>query len=638
MRIQKRFNFSRNYSLQVILTLLFVLLTCVSAASAQSPAGITLSKPDLSQYPYINLSFRAADADGQFVTDLQAEDITVVENNLRVSAESLELVNTGVRLVAAINEGPTLANRYSGVSRFDRVKAALFNWISSHGSTTLDEFSLFTNQGPLNIDTTDPKSWNQNVQDYQPDLRNLKPGLSSLTSAVDGIISAGSTSNKSSAVLFITPLPYSDQFKTLTEIFAKASQNGIRIFVWLIGPQEYAASKDAQELKTLTEQTGGSLFIFSGSEDLPDLAKILDPLENIYQLTYKTAINISGEYPLLIQINKGQLALESEPVTLTFQVAAPNPIFLSPPSEITRSWTEAKRKRESVLTPDTVNLKILVEFPDNMKRELAYSRLFVDNKLADENTTAPFDDFSWNISEITESGSHTLQVVIEDTVGLQGKTIEIPVDVAVLEKPMTLLERIFARVNIVNGIIGVTLILMVAGGILALIRFVRTKFRKPERKLRSDPVTQPVEINGEYTLEPIKPEQKIEWPVIRGVGLAPARLLRKTNLPQDVLQPQEIPLSGDEVVIGSDRKKADMILSHTSISGLHARIFKDADGNFRVADAGSNVGTWVNYAPVSSRGVRLEHGDLVQFGRIAYIFELHGAGPRHIQVLPYHED
>jgi len=46
----------------------------------------------------------------------------------------------------------------------------------------------------------------------------------------------------------------------------------------------------------------------------------------------------------------------------------------------------------------------------------------------------------------------------------------------------------------------------------------------------------------------------------------------------------------------------------------------------------------VNYAPVSTRGVRLEHGDLVQFGRLAYIFEVHGAEPKRVQVLPYKED
>ena len=80
------------------------------------------------------------------------------------------------------------------------------------------------------------------------------------------------------------------------------------------------------------------------------------------------------------------------------------------------------------------------------------------------------------------------------------------------------------------------------------------------------------------------------------------------------------------------------VLVHPSVSPRHARIFKDVEGGYRIADAGSVAGTWVNYAPVSTRGVRLEHGDLVQFGRLAYIFEVHGAEPKRVQVLPYKED
>ena len=36
--------------------------------------------------------------------------------------------------------------------------------------------------------------------------------------------------------------------------------------------------------------------------------------------------------------------------------------------------------------------------------------------------------------------------------------------------------------------------------------------------------------------------------------------------------------------------------------------------------------------------VPLEHGDLVQFGRLVYIFEVHGTAPKRVQVLPYKED
>jgi len=608
-----------------------------SAGSAQSAGSIELSKPDLSQYPQINLTLRPVTASGEFLKDLLPINVEIIENGQKLSASSLELVNSGVQLTVAVNEGPTLANRYSGVSRFERIKAALFTWISAHDSQTTDEFHLVTNQGSVDFSRTDPADWSKAIEAYQPDLRNLQPGLASLTSAVDGVLSKG-FSDKPTIILYITPLPAADQFDELEAIFTRANEKGIHIFVWLVGPKEYAIADNALKLQGFAEQTGGKFFLFTGSEELPVLSDLLDPLAYLYRLSYKTFLNTSGDYVLGIKVVKDQVTLESEEVAFSLNVAPPNPIFLSPPTEITRSWTETKRKRDSVLTPDNAMIQIMVEFPDGMERDLTYSRLFVDNKLVSENTAEPFNSFTWDISRLTESGSHTMQVTVEDTAGLQGETIKIPVDIVVLEQPRTFLERIFARVNIVNGIIGGTLILLVAGGIAVIFRMLKKKPRKLIKKTTIDPVTQPVVINGEYSVSPVSAEEEIKWPVIRGTGLAAARLLYKGSPAQDSFQPQEIALSGDEVCIGSERKKADIILTHETVSAVHARIFKDAEGNFRVADMGSNAGTWVNYAPVSSHGARLEHGDLVQFGRVSYVFEVHGAVPKRVQVLPYRED
>ncbi len=624
--------------LRILLTAVILLSVSSNAGYAQSAGGIELSKPDLSQYPQINLDFRPVNASGEFLKDLQAINVEIIENGLKLSASNLELVNSGVQLTVAVNEGPTLANRYSGVSRFERIKTALYTWISAHDSQTMDEFRLVTNQGSLNFSRTDPADWSKAIEAYQPDLRNLQPGLASLTSAVDGVLSETNLATKPGVILYITPLPAVDQFKELEAIFTRAGEKGIPIFVWLIGPKEYAVADNALKLKGFAEQTGGKFFLFTGSEELPSLTDLLDPYAYYYHLSYKTFLNTSGDYSLGIKIEKDQLTLESEEVTLSLKVAPPNPIFLSPPTEITRSWTETKRKRDSVLTPDNAMIQIMVEFPDGMERDLNYSRLFVDNTLVSENTSEPFNSFTWNISKITESGSHTMQVMVEDVAGLQGKTIVIPVDIIVQEQPKTLLERIFARINIVNGIIGGTLILLLAGGIAALFRMLKKRPPKVIRRPVIDPLTQPVEINGEYSLAPSKGEESIEWPVIRGSGLAAARLLRKGSTPQDALQPREIALTGEEVSIGSERKKVDIVLTHNTVSAVHARIFKDSEGNFRVADLGSNAGTWVNYAPVSAHGARLEHGDLVQFGRVSYIFEVHGAIPKRVQVLPYRED
>ena len=91
-------------------------------------------------------------------------------------------------------------------------------------------------------------------------------------------------------------------------------------------------------------------------------------------------------------------------MAFALSVAAPNPIFLSPPSAITRSWVSTGKRNEYVLEPETTEINYLLEFPDGLTRDLKYARLFVDGKLAAENTSAPFDVFTWDISQVQQSG------------------------------------------------------------------------------------------------------------------------------------------------------------------------------------------------------------------------------------------
>jgi len=83
-----------------------------------------------------------------------------------------------------------------------------------------------------------------------------------------------------------------------------------------------------------------------------------------------------------------------------------------------------------------------------------------------------------------------------------------------------------------------------------------------------------------------------------------------------------IPLTRAEVTIGRDPNQATCLLDDPSVDGLHARLRVDAAGRFLLADQGSIAGTWVNYAPISSEGTPLEHGDLIHFGRAVFRFQV----------------
>jgi pSer/pThr/pTyr-binding forkhead associated (FHA) protein len=82
-----------------------------------------------------------------------------------------------------------------------------------------------------------------------------------------------------------------------------------------------------------------------------------------------------------------------------------------------------------------------------------------------------------------------------------------------------------------------------------------------------------------------------------------------------------VPLSRTELTLGSDPREAMVIVDDPSVSGLHARLVQEEEGKYRLFDAGSQAGTWVNFQPVLPEGVLLQHEDCIHLGRVMYRFD-----------------
>jgi len=74
-------------------------------------------------------------------------------------------------------------------------------------------------------------------------------------------------------------------------------------------------------------------------------------------------------------------------------------------------------------------------------------------------------------------------------------------------------------------------------------------------------------------------------------------------------------------VVEGDAALAETVFHDRSVSRLHARLVV-TEGVFRLYDAGSTSGTWINYALVAvETGQSLEHGDLINLGRVQLRFQ-----------------
>jgi hypothetical protein len=156
--------------------------------------------------------------------------------------------------------------------------------------------------------------------------------------------------------------------------------------------------------------------------------------------------------------------------------------------------------------------------------------------------------------------------------------------------------------------------ILVAGLALGLILAGGRARRRPQRAGRradTDPLTQPVPgQSGRRTL-------RMPWK--RPTKPAEAYLVRLKEDGQAVTAPP-IPVSGPEIIFGSDPLQATRILDDPSVSPLHARL-EMADGEYILHDEKSAAGTWVNHEALAAP-CHLQHGDLLQIGRITYRFML----------------
>ncbi len=628
---------ARLYRLGLLLTWLLVLWV---PAYAQTTARAMLFAPDSNAFPEISLYFDAYNDAGLFLHGLQAGDVRIREDAQAIPVESLVELRPGAQLVIAINPGDSFGIRNSqGATRYDFIAEALVHWAEGRSGSTLDDLSALITAGPVITHFSDTTELISALEAHEFDPNNTEPSIDTLFRAVDIAADPTPRPGMKRAVLFVTsPLEDSASFG-LQDLISRANQQGVRVFVWMVASADVFDSPGADQLRGLAEQTGGAFFAFSTDETLPSPEEYFMRLRDVYRVSYISEIVEGGMHELQVNINTGEQQIESEPLILDLDLQPPNPAFISPSVEITRKlpqeaiqnpWEEVNI---SELTPNEQVLQVLVDFPDGRLRSLVYTRLYIDGKLTAENNEPPFEYFTWDLSEYTQTNIHILQVEALDSLGLTGTSIEIPVEVKV-DLPERNLLAVIAR----QGPVIVALVVLLAGAVLTLVLIVGGRIGpntlggalawRRNRRRKTDPVTQPVPVKDEPRLGSGAAGRRLtgwvnrlNWPQ-RRLSPKPHAYLVRIGESEDTPTEAPIPVTSDELTFGRDKNLAILVVPDGSVEALHARLIRLEDGTFRLADEGSVAGTWINYTPVSSEGAPVEHGDLIHIGRVGFRFKL----------------
>jgi hypothetical protein len=619
-----------------------MLLNTLAPVFGQDEERVIITQPNTTLFPEISFLLEAYNSEGQFVSNLDQTDFKIIENGEERDVQMLERLEPGLQVIFATNAAPIWASSTAGITHYQQILLALKAWVQNQGEDSQDDFSLATNTGLMIIRSGDPEEWSTAIDEYQPDLLRTEASIVSLSQALDLATDANPRPNMKRAILYITAIPNQNMLNALPNLSGRARQLGVRVLVWLVGPANQAVSPGADGLRALADESGGEFFHFTGAESLPNPDQYFQSLRYIYRVVYRSAVQSSGANRVKVEMEHPDLNAASREQIFSLKIQPPNPIFLSPPSTITRQREETVSRGESPrLAPDAAIIQYLIEFPDGYTRELKAARLYVDGSLAVEQTLPPFERFQWSLADYEESASHTLQVEIEDELGLVQRSIETAVQVAVEPIRLTWWETLITaeRTPIYAGVLlaGISLILVLT---IAGRKTAHAIERKRKTNRADDPLVQVVPIRQDRPNKRriTQMAQSPTWPRSLGPQYASARLVRISESGHPIPS-SSISLARKEITFGSDPQQAITVLDSSSIDPLHARLYHTPDNGYMLIDAGSTAGTWVNYAPVSGAGVHLEHGDLVHIGRIAFRFELsQPEATRRPIVVPYQEE
>ncbi len=480
--------------LALLLSVGLLLFPAVSArAQTASQAYAEIAAVDAQGFPQVKALLDVYDESGKFITGLQPGDLTVSEDGEPRPVNTLTESDAAVQLVVAINPGPALAVRDgNAVQRFTKIVEAMRLWVEAQPADSRDDLSLISLSGSL-ITHAKPRDWFVSLDAFKPDFRNTTPNLQTLAIALDTVAATTQPGTKR-AVLFITPhMDDPNIDSAIAPLIQSAVDSKVRVFVWFVDGEQYFATASANAFKSLALQTSGSFFAFSGTEMFPDLNTELAPLRHIYELTYTSALTTAGDHALGIEVDAPQGTITALDQTFSVDVQPPNPILVSPPLQIKRQPSPDDPYNEEALLPAQQTIEILVEFPDGHVRELKRTALYVDGQVVDENTSEPFETFTWDIRQYNASGPHEIIVEAEDVLGLQKSSIGIPVSLTVIQPPGGI-EGFLGRYRdyLVPGAIGLA-------GLALLVILLRGrvggelfKKRLARRKQFEDPLTQPV--------------------------------------------------------------------------------------------------------------------------------------------------
>ena len=623
--IQPMMFFTKQFQ-RMISVLIFGVLILITPISvfAQGGFSLILYPPDMGQFPKVALYVDAYDAQGKFIPSLDLNSFEVFEDGFKRTLNETQLLEPGLHTIIALNLGATLSNRADATvpTRFEEVVFAIASWMNALQSNAPNQYSLTSNEGTLIDSLQEKDSFTQRLQNYKPNLFNFQPDLGSLSLALDIAARPNLIPQGKQAILLITPLPLDKSLPDLAKLRGRAQELRVPVNVWLVAPETAANSPAAEQLSALASSTGGRFLFYPENQQQPNMEDFLGSLRGVYRLMYTSAVSQSGTHTVRVTGKYGSQTVETPEIQFGIDLNLPTGILAGLPDVVERKYISAGGSR--TLQPGFITLQADILFPDGHERQLKSTRLYVDGVPISENRQEPFGVFAWPLDTYLFTGEHLLSIEVEDILGF--RSISPPVSVLVTVESLyppwlTAFLKFFSTGGWILAAVSAL------GGTVVLGLNYR---RRRQAALENsdlfedgdafDPVFQKVPgLSGALEL---RDEASGSRPntAITGEEIPPRLILEDGSILQNY--GNEIVIDQKEIILGTDPTQCSHPLQVEGISTQHAVLIRSDSGSVSIADLGSEGGTWVNYAPVSGRGLVLNDSDLIQIGKLRFRYRI----------------
>jgi hypothetical protein len=619
----------------IILSLLLGLTLTVPVVAQNEGARLFIAEVQISEFPVITLNLLAIDPENRIIADYSS--LVLLEDERTISDFDTESIDIGTDLFIVLDADTTIeqSDEAGGQTRRENVRDSIIRYANFFmDPMQLDRVTLIVPEGQdaRILDKPGLSFPNEviNAVNFYETGELSEPALDRLMQVALDQAALSKEEGRSQAILLFTDAGQLDQQLDL-DLWAEASREaGIAAYVAILGTR--ADTDEIAHAARLVEPNGGAYAHMPEPQRADDLYSIIQSRAERMRVSYRSQLNQSGTHTLSAQLD-GARSEESfellvEPPEVTLAVDNSRPIH--------RVATQPDTPIEQ-MEPAHQPLVAQVSWPDEHPRNLESSMLLLNGTEMPVQNTILSDDglltFDWDIRFLDE-GIYDVQVQVVDELELSSISDPLPLEIiidrpGVLPSPPPPTEPSPLVIDVPELELGTDPVnyLLIAGGVglflvflvILIIIFVLLRRRSRTEATPSGQTIEPIAAPPNLQIQSTDSAQNYEPGVtyIRPPDFDPEGNIEAFLEVLEYAQEHEslIPLSGNNISLGRDAKRSQIVFQDRSVSRLHARIIKSQD-SYRIYDEGSSSGTYVNYEKLGLSPQALNDQDRIHLGRV----------------------